>query len=653
MIESFKALVKESNQIGKVDEMGVKNPERLSGSEMGRIRRDTLAHKPFADLSKQVADKFRSIRRLDITMERPANSRTFYPRFPEDVVELLNQLYNLDRNKAVSQFGKWRDVYPNDSDAIQFRIEAPSDFQRSHFPNNGIPNGLRGTGLGYKLYRTLLKFAGYISSNTSGTTEKDRAWGSMLSYKPNPDGSPSSDDAYAIIGSGRWMAIDKTTLPQDQIIDVATNFISSGVGWSSTKPDKFDIDDELLALLPNNVLSRLTPEYLTSLKTENRITEQKYDEIVASQGEALRREREERERHEAEARAQVARQEAETRQRLAARITQFGAEPDEDWELGDFIVVKQYLYQADYSGLPIRKVVNRNQNRDGTIKYTAVKVSEAIRFEQGNVSLTNLQDTRTTTDKSEWIKVNVAAIPDLSAVNLSREEKEYIKNYLRPEDAQARAEQELARVTKRTEAERIENAPRAEPTQRAQTLGITVASNGNELKEWITVDRPNTRNLEMLKRFRQGDFTKFIILGPDQMAGFRQPWGIPVFGAYTGSGRNMRSVDHIDQLTADRTGVRLINLVTGFEIEPPFSGLGLQVYPLTEVTEDDKLRARPGDHFYIANHQNSWGIIGETDYGTRNTIEQKFIYIRAYGYGQRSIAVRLDLLRKIGTPVTI
>lgn len=186
MINSFKDLVNESLNDGIVREMGVKRPERLQQSHIGRVRQETLRRqqdlanspqtRPYAEVSADLTKALRKIRRLDITMEEPDRSRNYYPRFPQEIVELMRELKTIDANRFQNDFGKWRDVYPNDSYAIHFRTESPSGYQRSHFPNNGIPPALRGIGLGYKLYRTLLKFAGYISSNPSGTTAKDKAW---------------------------------------------------------------------------------------------------------------------------------------------------------------------------------------------------------------------------------------------------------------------------------------------------------------------------------------------------------------------------------------------------------------------------------------------------------------------------------------------
>jgi hypothetical protein len=656
MINSFIDMVNESalNKDGLVDEMGVKRPERLTGSEMGAIRQSSirrqqeLANRPqrrsFNVVAGELETALKNIRRLEITMEKPANSRKYFPKFPEQIVSLMRELKEIDENRFLSNFGKWKDLYPNDTDStIHFRTEAPSDFQRSHFPNGGIPPSLRGVGLGYKLYRTLLKYAGYISSNRSGTTEKDKAWGSMLEYKANPDGSPSEDDAHAIIGPSNWMALDKQTLSNSQKAEVAMNFITNVVGLSRTKEDRFDMDDELLELLPDEFLTRLDSTYLDKLVADDRLSAARRAAIDDARTEAQRLERERQQREETERRERQAREEAETRRRLASRIATFGADPEADWEIGDFIVVKQYLYQDGYA-VPIRRVVARNGRT-----YVAVKVRDAIAIDQGTLTPEEANDTRTTSDKSSWVKVNIDQIPNLDNVNLQPDEKAYLRNFMDPDTVRRREEERAQSERERLERERQANADRAASEQ---TFG-PLPSTAIELKRAVEA-RPNLANIETLKKMRTGDFVKFIVLAPQQVSQLRGYQGIPVFAAYEMDGRQRRPVNSVDALTENNPNLVLVNMVTGHTIQPPFAGLGMVAYTLEPVTEEDKLRARGGDHYYIANHQNNYGILAKCDYTTRNTANQPFIYMVTFGAGQRSTAVRLDLLRKIvGDPIQL
>ena len=163
------------------------------------------------------------------------------------------------------------------------------------------------------------------------------------------------------------------------------------------------------------------------------------------------------------------------------------------------------------------------------------------------------------------------------------------------------------------------------------------------------------READLLKKFRDSYFTErmeIIVMGPQQRDSLRNSFGVPVFIAWTGSSRRPVPAT-LNTINNDPQSVKLTNAVTGFTIDAPFTGLGLMAYPLSEVTVNDKLRARAGTHYYISGHKNAFGILAKSDYGAVNTSSQKFIYVKAYGYGERSVSVRLDLLRKIGEPTEI
>jgi len=661
MINSFIQMVNESadlqlGQEGLVDEMGVKRPERLTGSEMGTIRQSSIQHrqnqanaprkKNYHELVVEIVEDLKRMPRTDITMEKPSNSRYYYPKLPAAIVQKMREAYTINARSFVQDLGNWRDISPNDSDAIYFKIESPSEHQRSHFPNGGIPPMLRGTGLGYKLYRTLLKYAGYLSSNRSGSNEKDKAWGSLLAQKTNPDGTLSIDDAHAIIGKSNWMALDKEAATRTKI-DAAVSFITGTIGLQRTQPDKFDMDDELLAILPDDFLVKLDPAYLQSLVDDDRMTQEKYRQIEDSRSEADRRERERQAQAEIEARERRAREEAETRRRLASRIQQFGADPDAEWGVGDYIVVKSYLFDASYNGLPIRRVVSQSGD-----SYIAVKISDAIRIDNGDMTPNQANDYRSTSDKSQWVKVNIDQIPDLTRVNLTSDERTYLEGQMDPETAaRARAEREEA-DRERRETERRENEERA---RNRETFG-SLPDTAGELKTAQTArNNGSIREADLLKKFRDSYFTdrmEIIVMGPQQRESLRNSFGVPVFIPWTGSSRRPVPAS-LDTINNDPSLVKLTNAVTGFTIDAPFTGLGLMAYPLTEVTVDDKLRARAGTHYYISGHKNAFGILAKSDYGAVNTSSQKFIYVKAYGYGERSVSVRLDLLRKIGTPTEL
>jgi hypothetical protein len=654
MINSFIDMVNESNlnKNGLVDEMGVKRVNRLTGSEMGTIRQQTIRRREqmadvppvrsHAQVESELEQAFKIVNRTQITFESvPSTDASepgifHYPRLPQAIIDLINELKEKDEDYVVRNFGRWRDVYPSFEKAIRFRTEPPP-YQRSHFPNDGIPNNLKGIGLGYKLYRGLLKQAGYISSNRLGSNEKDNAWGSMLEYKANPDGSPSVDDCHSIIGPSNWMAIDKTTLSDNDKVDVAQLFIVHKIGLSNTQSGRFDMDDELLAIMPDEFLTKLHQSYLDELVNEDRLSPERKEQMVAASAEAERLKRE-----------QAERAEAEIREIHAARITQYGAEPGADWTVGDYIVVKNYLYDTSFTSLPIRKVV-----KEANGYYTAVKISDAIRIWNGEVSASEVGDTRTTDIKSAWVKVNLEDIPDLTRVNLSDDEQTYIQNEIDGLNVSTPADQPAqTAIRKPLPASQTTSTQGNEPDP-DRSRGLPTS--GADLKRMVEA-RESLPNIDLLKKIRKKDFVKFMVLTESQRSLLRSAFGVPVYAPFVQDGRAIRPIDSVrDFLALPNRYAKLVNVVTGQVLDAPFTGgNGYYAYELEKVSENDKIEARAGDRYYIANHMNKWGIFASCSYTTRNTINQPFIYLNTFGFSISPTSVRLDLLRKVsGQPIEL
>jgi len=633
----------------QMNEMGIRRVERLSGSHIGRERQQSVdyaaarANQPqtraYEEIASELRKALRNVRRVDIQMEKPAGGRYYYPKFPRDIVTLFEEIKRVNESRMRNDFGKWRDVYPGDNGAIHFATDSPSDFQRSHFPDGGIPASLRGIGLGYKLYRALLATAGYISSNPSGTREKDKAWGSLLSYKQNPDGTPSEDDAHAIIGPGNWMAIDKNVSNSTKV-SRAMDFIQQRIGFDSTKPDQFDMDDELLALMPDAFLSQLKERYLRSLVADGRISQEKFDTINAARSEAQRLEAERQARREAEERERRERQERDLITRYASRIAQYGADLSADWEVGDFVVLRSYLLQ-DYDSLPIRQVAHRDGNR-----YTAVSIADSIRIANGEMTWRDAGDTRTTNTKAEWVKVNLEDIPDLDRVNLRSNEKDYVRTLISPERQAELARQRAEQERERLERESRENAERA---ANASTYGEAY-SNSAEVYTALE-NRGGLPNIAMVKAVRAQN--PMLIAMTDEQLRKSAVSTVDVYVPVIVMGRSIRvATPENFQHPVVSQAIKLLNMVNGFLVEPPLAGLSLKFFTLTPATRDDKRQVRAGDSFYIADHRNVYGVVSKAAYGTRNRADQPFIYMNITPTN-RPFSIRVDMLRKLSAPMTI
>lgn len=629
MINSFIDMVRESME---VDEMGINNIKKLSDSSLGKVG-------TFGQNLRKVRTLLKNVKSTEIIMQRDGGARKYYPRFTNpEIIAAMRDMYNEDSTKFEQTVGNWYDITGG---GIHMLTNDPSEFQRSHFPDGGIPETIRGIGLGLKLYRALLRTVGYISSNPSGTNVKDNVWASLVQKKTNPDGTLSEEDAYAIVGKGNWIVFDKS-MDRSEIIRIATNFIDEKIRFINTDPNKFDMDDELLSFMPEDILARLNRSYLSSLVTDGRISEEKLNSIISSQAEAEARARERADIAARAERERLAREEANIRATQITRLSRFGVDPDADWDVGDFIVVKQYLYSG-WEPLPIREVA---EFYNGT--YYALSIKDMIRVRNNEISPRNVNDTRTTNDKTKWLKVELDQIPDLENVNFSREELEYIKQKLSPEVIVQRQKATDAEETTRRSAETSQNVSRATDPLTYGYVPVSAADITNALR-----NRSNVDNINLLKKLRGLEFTStnsYIVMGPPQLTALRNNYGIPVFIPWTGSERRPRAAS----LTEIQSGrANLTNGVTGVSISRPYSGLGLQAFELSAVDTEDKIRSRGGQHFYIAGHQNVFGVVAKSEYGAVNTNRQQFIYLRVYGYNNRPVSVRLDLLRKLGPPVSI
>lgn len=631
----------------QMNEMGIRRVERLSGSHIGQQRQQTVdlqrrtsnqpQRRSYEEVALELRKALKNVTRREITFEVPAGSRTYFVMFPQEIAALMTELKGIDESRFVSEFGRWRQAYPNSSEAIHFNTEAPSGFQRSHFPNGGIPPYLRNIKLGYKMYRALLHKAGYLSSNSAGTREKDKTWGSLLSFKQNPDGTPSDDDAYAIIGPSNWMAIDKE-YRQSNVINRTMDFIEQSVGFSNTRPDRFDMDDELIAMLPDEFLTKLNRDYLVSLKNENRITEERFNSIRAATAEADRLAAERQRARDEEERQRRAERERAQRAQHAARIAQYGADLDADWGIGDFIVVRDYLLQ-DYSTLPIRQVVHQDGNT-----YYAAYIRDAIRIANNEITYREAADVRTTNSKPSWVKVNIENIPDLDRVNLQPEEKRFISDQMNPE---RRAERERLRAEQEQEQARRDAEANAERSRNEQTYGAQLGSQ-NDLTVAMR-NRTELPNFRLINAFKSGSAVQVIALTPQQsQASVTRT--TDVFVPVIRVGRNYKPAG-LDTIRRNSNQIGLLNLVTGHIIDAPVAGLNVQYHVLLPVSRDDKRQVRAGDTFYIANHRNVFGLLSKAQYGTRNTQDQPFIYMNVFGSAERPTAVRIDLLRKLSAPI--
>lgn len=350
-----------------------------------KAKKDVDKNKTYSVAFKEIIDMLKAMSWKDITfIDGPGTSeRTQFPLLPEDIRMKVRDLARIDPNKAKANFSIGSYTFaklfdnsaPSASSTIYMKVESESSGQRSHFPNEGIPTSLRGTNLGYKLYRALLEKFKYLRSNTGGTTAKNYAWQSLVSSKKDAQGRPTEDDVHAIVGAGAVFAMIKTIPEADKIKHVKHFLNDTGeINKGAITKRNFVIDDELKAILPDSLLAEVDPER-------------------REEAERLRREREKKEREKRE------REALRTHSDRFELYAPFGVDAH-DWEVGDYIVIKEYLMQVNFTDLPVRKVVEKNGN-----EYTAIKISDIAEYEASGELPS--RDPRKTRNKTDWVKTRL------------------------------------------------------------------------------------------------------------------------------------------------------------------------------------------------------------------------------------------------------
>lgn len=373
----------------KINERGVTLDE-YPETYLSKAKKTVEKHKTYATAFKEIINMMKDMSWKDITfLDGPTGdngSRIQFPLLPEDIRTKIKEIARIEPNKAKSDFSKGSYTFaktfnpgetPSTSGTIYMMVERESNGQRSHFPNEGIPTALRGTNLGYKLYRALLEKFKYLRSNTGGSEAKNYAWQSMVSTKKDAQGNLTEDDVHAIVGPTAAFAMIKT-IPNRDKIKYATQFLNNSgeIDKRNISNRNFAMDDELKAILPDALLAEIDP-------------------TRREEAERLRKEREAKEREKRDKEA------LKTNKARFDLYAPFGIGPESaNWEVGDYVVIKEYLMQLNFDNLPVRKVVEKVGN-----EYTALKISDLTQYEiDGTIPS---RDPRKTRNKSEWVKTEL------------------------------------------------------------------------------------------------------------------------------------------------------------------------------------------------------------------------------------------------------
>lgn len=581
-----------------ITEKGIDDPSQVSQHYLGPISAEVERARPYLVKSKAVKELIRNISYRDIRWKR--DGQTFYPLLPDAVIAGLSELRQLDASKTQAEFGTWTTASRNGSIAMRCQRD---DSHRSHFPNGGIPSSLRGLGLGSKLYRALIETEKYVTSDSLATPEAQRAWQSVIKKKQDPQ-----EDLHVIMApSNKVLAMIKT-ISDSEKIRITKLFLNQIASLDRITNTNFAIDDELKAILPQDVLVLIDP-------------------VRREEAARIRREQEEQER---------IRRDEELRRRAGAALAAYGLDPnvpfDHNWNVGDYIVVKSYLVQTDYDSVPIRKVTALNGN-----SYTAIELQNAEAGTSGEARSTE----NTPTGKAAWVKINITRVqPD----------------NIRSSTANKAAVRQLQR---RIEAGEVAATPTSSTATTSTSTSTSATPNNVQNAYTGTMETFQGRKDQFANRPRLlgsvrrkiKDSEYFYLVG-DQIDKYRSNQTCEVCIAVQRGNTPIKLFSTVTHQTVETT-FRNEDDLKQFASRNPHIIMLVKVTALARKTD-----LRVGEMMFIAKQNTLMGVCSPVDYYLLNSAQNKeFVYVKAYsrydenGSFNRNIRykvpVRLDYAKKL------
>lgn len=344
--------------------------EKYPETYLSQTKKGSAEFKKFSEIAAQIYQMFKELKWQDIKFETVSGSRRGstakeVPILPAALRAKIKKAFDIDSEEARKAFRKENRIFAKTwqagdgfDNAIYMEVEDVEGHQRTHFPG-GIPDSLRGYKLGYKLYRALLEKYKYLCSNTSGTTDKDRVWTSIISPKKDSRGRLTADDVHSMLAKDDVFAMVKNISNRKKIEHVGKFLKEIGIEDYDLTKKNLGVDDELMEILPTNIKDQLDPK-----KKE----EAKIRKIIA---------------------------------RLV-KLTPDGVK-NSRWNIGDYVVDGDEVedLETDLEAILVRKVVSKAE--DGN--WLAIPLAALTRYERtGEYSSS---DYRSTVNKTDWFKAKL------------------------------------------------------------------------------------------------------------------------------------------------------------------------------------------------------------------------------------------------------
>ena len=571
-------------RISNIYEMGIDLTQRGKDSYLGKANKESGQYKQIKQAEHNVLNAFKTVPWQELGIANHGGN--YYITLPQNIKDALTAFRQLDPNRA-DLFGNWFGL--DGQNGIYMRVDSGTN--RSHFPNGGIPDSLKGTGLGYKCYRRLLDHAKWLTSNTGGSAIKNNAWASMIKKREEPD------DVHAIVGPTQVLAMVKQ-LPNSQKIEIADKFIQNSILPQIEKitAHNFAIDDELERILPQQTLQILDPAHRAAAKQQR----------DAAEAEATRR-RTERERQASD----------ELRPRFGVTTI------DHSFRPGDVVI--RYTMLNNNTVKP--RIVARVGN-----ELKAVPISGYIEMSRDinhvPVEHRDLNDT--------WTKINPASIPDLNDVRLDGNEQAYLRFLIQAGQTSAPAPHtdqahDLAIRTLRRDQQQ---------GQSFQTGPVITIYNTETYFDIANSRIPQLPEAARVK-LKQEDFIQSIYMTVEQYARYTDKKSSEVFAGFSGTLTHMTLSHGYPQ--------KAVNTITGFVVDDPNRKPFAAKFSMTKLRDRNDVRA--GDMVYIATHPVYFGLTGRVAYsasaGQREFVSIEMFHPEIQGEKGRKVPIAPQFLRKL------
>lgn len=175
-------------------------------------------------------------RKLYLTKDRKFGTKSDSLPKQKVVDKIKDIFYNVAKAKEIISNVKWEDltvksisdkfyrIYLPDFvytqlrksniyfDYVEFKVEDVDLYNRVH--TTGIPDKLKGIGLGYKCYKALTKYLGWISSQADASVDAVNVWKKLI----------RDNDFYSAVSNNSVVIIDKD-INKEKIKDILLKFL--------------------------------------------------------------------------------------------------------------------------------------------------------------------------------------------------------------------------------------------------------------------------------------------------------------------------------------------------------------------------------------------------------------------------------------------